>query len=175
MAGHILVRSATADDADAIGRIHVETWQVCYRGQIPDDYLDGLSVERRREAWRRTLAGGDPDWPEMSVWVAAVADEAVGFCGAGPSRDDDADESIGEVYAIYVDPPRWDTGAGAALMQQAVNWLRGPHQHATLWVLDSNDRARRFYEKGGWKPDGATKVDDRGSFVLREVRYRIDL
>lgn len=175
MTGRILVRWATADDADAIGRIHVQTWQICYRGQIPDEYLDALSVERRCEAWRRTLAGGDPEWPEMQVWVASVADDAVGFCGAGPSRDDDADDSIGEVYAIYVDPLHWDTGAGAALIHHAVSCLRGAHQHATLWVLDSNERARRFYEKGGWRPDGATKDDDRGSFVLREVRYRIEL
>jgi len=43
---------------------------------------------------------------------------------------------------------------------------------ATLWVLDTNLRARRFYEAAGWVPDGATKVDDRATFTLREVRYR---
>jgi hypothetical protein len=34
------VRYATVDDAQAIGRIHVVGWQVTYRGQIPDRYLD---------------------------------------------------------------------------------------------------------------------------------------
>jgi RimJ/RimL family protein N-acetyltransferase len=45
----------------------------------------------------------------------------------------------------------------------------------TLWVLDSNARARRFYEAAGFRPDGAVKVDDSHGFVLRELRYRRQL
>lgn len=41
-----------------------------------------------------------------------------------------------------------------------------------LWVLATNDRARRFYEAGGWRPDGATTRDDSRGFSLFEVRYR---
>ena len=43
--------------------------------------------------------------------------------------------------------------------------------NATLWVVDGNDRARAFYEARGWVHDGAVKVDDQGSFRLRELRY----
>ena len=43
---------------------------------------------------------------------------------------------------------------------------------ATLWVLDTNERARRFYEAGGWRLDGADKVDTIGGVGIREVRYR---
>ena len=46
---------------------------------------------------------------------------------------------------------------------------------ATLWALDTNARARRFYEIGGWKTDGATKVHDWGSFTCIDVRYVLDL
>ena len=42
---------------------------------------------------------------------------------------------------------------------------------ATLWVLEANRRARAFYEGLGWFPTGARKIDDRGDFVLLEVRY----
>ena len=44
-------------------------------------------------------------------------------------------------------------------------------RNATLWVLASNDRARRFYEREGWEADGATKVDEFGTVEMREVRY----
>jgi hypothetical protein len=57
-------------------------------------------------------------------------------------------------------------------MAEAVAWLGARYGDATLWVLDENVRARSFYERGGWRLDGATKDDDRGSFVLKEVRYR---
>jgi hypothetical protein len=42
----------------------------------------------------------------------------------------------------------------------------------TLWVLDANARARRFYQVDGFRADGAVKIDDRGTFQLRELRYR---
>ncbi|MBV9093965.1 MAG: hypothetical protein JO132_08830 [Streptosporangiaceae bacterium] len=45
-------------------------------------------------------------------------------------------------------------------------------EQAILWVLDSNVRARRFYEAGGWSTDGAVKDDDSRGFRMTEVRYR---
>ena len=49
------------------------------------------------------------------------------------------------------------------------------YRQATLWVLDSNARARRFYAAAGFQPDGAVKVDDSRGFPLAEVRYRRSL
>ncbi|WP_430787700.1 hypothetical protein [Actinoplanes sp. G11-F43] len=46
------------------------------------------------------------------------------------------------------------------------------HPAAILWVLESNARARRFYEAAGWVPDGAVKVDSSRGFPMREVRCR---
>jgi len=49
---------------------------------------------------------------------------------------------------------------------------RAGFDEAVLWVLETNVRARRFYEIAGWKPDGQTKADERGTVTLHEVRYR---
>ena len=46
---------------------------------------------------------------------------------------------------------------------------------ATLWVLESNARARQFYAKGGWVEDGAVTQDDSHGFPISEVRYRRQL
>jgi hypothetical protein len=43
---------------------------------------------------------------------------------------------------------------------------------ATLWVLDSNARARRFYELAGWTADGSSKQADVAGATVTEVRYR---
>ena len=41
----------------------------------------------------------------------------------------------------------------------------------TLWVLEANARARRFYQRAGFAPDGARHVlDDLGG--VTEIRYR---
>jgi GNAT superfamily N-acetyltransferase len=79
----------------------------------------------------------------------------------------------GEVSAIYADPDAWSTGAGRALMTSAVAELaRLGYADATLWVLDTNDRARRFYALAGWKEDGTSKTDGSRGFDIAEVRYR---
>ncbi len=52
---NIIVRKAKIEDATGIAEVHVLTWQCAYRGQIPDSYLDGLSIEKRTEGWREQI------------------------------------------------------------------------------------------------------------------------
>jgi L-amino acid N-acyltransferase YncA len=161
------VRLASLADVDAIARVHVRSWQVAYRGQLPDELLDNLSAERRVEAWRRTLESSGP------VLVADRDGVVVGFASVGPSRDEDAHPADGELHAIYVDPPEWDSGVGRALMDRAVAELRRlGYRQAILWVLEPNRRARRFYEIAGWAADGGRKIEEQAGVEFREVRYR---
>jgi len=44
------------------------------------------------------------------------------------------------------------------------------YQRAVLWVLTDNSRARRFYERGGFAPDGATNIL-AGLGGVEELRY----
>jgi GNAT superfamily N-acetyltransferase len=91
-----------------------------------------------------------------------------------PSRDDDAGPAgAGELAALYLLPGSWGTGLGRELMASGLSAFRdAAFDEATLWVLDTNSRARRFYEAADWHADGAVKQDDRRGFVLNEVRYR---
>jgi hypothetical protein len=45
---------------------------------------------------------------------------------------------------------------------------------ATLWALEADARARAFYERVGWKPDGARKSDP-GTNLIADLRYRLAL
>lgn len=102
----------------------------------------------------------------------------LGFAAVGPSRDDDATGATGELYAIYADPDAWGRGIGRRLMATAVNELAtAGFAEATLWVLESNQRARRFYETGGWKTDGSRRTEELrdGQVEAVEVRYPGDL
>jgi GNAT superfamily N-acetyltransferase len=89
--------------------------------------------------------------------VAAEGGEIAGFASFGPSRDRDTDPRVtGDVFAIYADPDAWRTGTGRALMGSAVAELaRLGYADAILWVLDTNDRARRFYALAGCRWAGA--------------------
>lgn len=72
----------------------------------------------------------------------------VGVVLAGP--DPDGPDS-GHLSRLYVDPDRWGAGIGTELHRAAVADLadRG-FPAATLWVLEDNVRARRWYERLGW-------------------------
>jgi len=96
--------------------------------------------------------------------------DVVGFANSGPCRED---VRAGELYAIYVRPPSWGTGAGRALIQHVEQWLRSAgFGEAILWVLEGNDRAERFYRAGGWEHDGGSKVDNFQGATVTELRYR---
>ena len=161
------VRIATADDARAIAEIHVASWQEGYRGQLPDSYLKSLSADARETRWARSLRDG------TAVLLAEHAGKPLGFVSYGPSRDDDAPETCAEIFALYVHPDAWSTGEGQQLHDGALAALAAHGSTVvTLWVLTSNDRARRFYSRHGWRLDGATKVVEMDRVMLCEVRYK---
>ena len=167
-----MVREATVGDAHGIAEVHVRTWQAAYRGLLSDGVLHGLSVETRAERWKALLAPSDA---ASFTLVAEDVEEVVGFCSVvAPARDDDLGPRACEVAAIYVDPGRWYSGVGTALLEAAVRRLDdGRWDEATLWVLKDNLRARRFYAKHGFTPDGALRraADDEPP----EVRLRRSL
>jgi GNAT superfamily N-acetyltransferase len=170
------IRRATAADALSIATVHVRSWKAAYPGLIPQTYLDALTPEDRLVTWDEVLGRGPSPLTGTLVGVDAT-DDIVGFASFGPNRDDDmTDSGVGEVRALYVDPSAWGRGAGAKLLLAATDeFVRGSCHTATLWVLDTNDRARGFYERMGWRPDGVTKLHDWTAFVATDARYRLDL
>lgn len=154
-----MIRSGTPEDAEAVARVHVETWQAAYAHALPREGLDSLSVSERAELHRH----------RPPTFVAEIAGEIAGFVSVGASRDAGLDA---ELYAIYVHPAYWGTGVGRALITAGENELaKLGHVEAILWVLDDNPRARRFYELAGWSTDGAARNINLFGFDVPEIRY----
>lgn len=173
--GTVHIRAARVDDSEAIAQLHIRVWQAAYRGHIPDAYLESLDHGLpRRVQWRRALLAETAG--DGRTWLAELDNRLVGFLDTGPSRDEDAGELTGEVFAVYVDQSVARRGIGRALMSYGVDDLRArDFVEATLWVLASNDRARGFYQAMSWRFDGTEKIESRPGVDLHEVRYRIQL
>jgi hypothetical protein len=77
------IREAEARDAEILAQIHVRAWQEAYRGQLTDDYLDGLSVADRAEQWRGSLAHQRETW---RTWVAEDGGAVIGWATTGAER-----------------------------------------------------------------------------------------
>jgi ribosomal protein S18 acetylase RimI-like enzyme len=158
------------EDARAIAAVHVEGWQWAYRGLLPDDLLDNLSVDGKTASWTRRLADEPLD---QRVWVACLHGSTVGFADTGEARDA---RGQAQLRAIYVRADAAGRGIGCALMLQVLGDLeRRDYRSAMLWVYADNVRARRFYERFGWTESGLSKFVSRGSVTLRELGYRIAL
>jgi GNAT superfamily N-acetyltransferase len=166
-------RRATEDDASAIASINVRAWQAAFRGLVDQAYLDSLVAEDRAVQWSQWMR----DRPEtVHIWVVEEQRRVVGYASVGPSRDEDADPSTGELYAIYLEPSLVGTGRGRELLRHAEEDLRAQgYRNAILWTLPGNGRARRVYEAAGWQADGAEKVGLFDGVPIEEVRYRLEL
>ncbi|WP_344432040.1 MFS transporter [Amycolatopsis minnesotensis] len=169
----MMIRPATPADADAIGEIHVRSWQAAYAGLVPAAYLDGMSVPSRQSYWRNRLDGTDARAAGSATFVAENGDTVIGFGACGPSHDRDADGHLGALYVLSLHPAHWRGGTGTLLHDRIITALRAAgHERATLWVLDGNTAARTFYEKQGWTWDGTVRTEPIGdSPPLTEVRY----
>ena len=159
------VRRATSADARAISQVRVDTWRATYPGIVPQDVLDSLDVDRG-ESWFREAIVADG----YATFVTERSGLVVGFVSLGPCREL---RHTGELYAIYVVPDAWGTGAGSALMIEALEWLFGRWDEAVLWVAEENWRARRFYEHYRWIADESRVEEVAPGAFVPEVRYRL--
>jgi len=168
----LTIRPAKRDDAVGLARVQVAGWQTAYRGIFPDDFLASFTVEKRSLIFANRL--GDPDYPGDRDWLCERDGETVGWLSWMPSRDDDNDSRfVAEVVALYVHPSAWGEGLGALLMEHIHRHLIQieSYRETTLWVLEQNHRARRFYERQGYQDDSVSKTQPKFRNV-KEVRYR---
>ena len=153
------IRSATVDDARGIAEVHVGGWQEAYAHLVPAESLARLSVDQRELRWREILAGD-----RTNTWVATDGGVVVGFADAGPATEDDIKGRL-MLWSIYVLASHYGTGAGQRLLDAALG-----AEPAVLWVADDNPRARAFYARNGFRPDGVTKTGPLAGTDILEVR-----
>lgn len=162
------VRAAVPADAYEVACLHVRSWRSAYRGLVAQHYLDALTPEVL--VGRYTFGRMGLRMPHTLVAIDGSAIR--GFATTGLCRDAELPNS-GELMALYVDPPYVGAGVGNSLMLAARKRLRALGvTDAVLWVLDANTRARHFYERDGWRPDGACRTELFGGVEAHQVRYR---
>ncbi|MCG7308533.1 GNAT family N-acetyltransferase [Brachybacterium sp. ACRRE] len=151
-------------DADALAALHTRVWREAYTGIVPSFAYDDASLGRRRTMWRRMLDPERERTVHERLRIGRDADGApVGFLMIGTGRDEDAPHPL-ELQALNVGREFHGTGLAQALVTELLGDRR-----AYLWVVEDNPRARRFYEKVGFRADGGTKIDPSLE-DLREIR-----
>jgi GNAT superfamily N-acetyltransferase len=157
----VTVRPACVEDAEGFVRAYEESWDAALAGLAGRPLRELSPYEERLQAFRKTFGAGLP--PGAGAWVADADGEIVGVAvRSGP-----------ELRSLYIVPRAWGTGAAQALMGAALAAIGADgHVEATLWVVEENPRARRFYEREGWEPTGETRASELGP---AELKYRRQL
>ena len=158
------IRRADAADAQAIARVHVDSWRSTYAGIVPEEFLASLNLDDRAEMWRRMLAAEDG-----LMFVAEDEEGVFGFACGGKLRED-LDSYDAELYAIYLLRENQGKGAGRALFQALVaSLLEAGYAGMALWVLKDNP-AVHFYERMGGEQIASKQITIGGA-NLEEVAY----
>ncbi len=166
----MIIREAIPSDAPKIARIHVDTWRAAYRGQISDEYLDGLDYDRAERTGPAAIARGEGRSQEVFLLVAVDDDESVvGFAVGGPEQSGIRGFS-GELHALYVSASCQRSGVGRVLVQSTAERLAEQgHKSMLVWTLCTNP-ARGFYERlaGTFVRTGPIEI---GGNVYEKVAY----
>jgi ribosomal protein S18 acetylase RimI-like enzyme len=165
----IIIRPAAEADLAPLARVNLNAWRAAYRGIMPAEGLAALTLAEFEAVWDENLAAA-----HRRNLVAAVNGDIAGFVSFGPTRDDGADHTVGEIMGLYLDSAYWNQGIGRALCDEALASMRQDgFEEVTLWVLRENARARRFYELAGFiLEEGAHMSVSRWDVDLPHIRYR---
>ena len=163
----MMPRIAEIIDAESVAQVHVASWQSAFKGLMPDDFLNALSVSERAEAWQKNMHEH-----YGSLWV--IEDAGGNICGfscsdkAITSREYGFD---GEIFGIHIHPKAKRMGYGRQLMASAFSYLQSLDcQNVGLWTLRDQNPARHFYDTLGGKII-AQKTRNFGGRDLETVAY----
>ncbi|MBO0603095.1 GNAT family N-acetyltransferase [Sporosarcina sp. E16_3] len=163
----MLIRKAEVEDAAGIAKVQVDSWRTTFKGIVPDDFLEGLSYDKREPIWKRAVM-------ENNLYIAEDENgHVIGFSVGGKERTGNYEAFPGELYSIFILKEHQGTGIGRLLVKSVVDDLKKKKLFSMLiWVIEENP-ACQFYELLGGKKIGTREIEIGGK-KLREIAYGWD-
>lgn len=161
----MIIRQATDEDVTGIAHVHIKTWHSTYKGILPDEYLDSLTIENRKKNWLRNLH------TLHSVVYVAINNigEIVGFIAGGPVQYW-ANDFQAEIYTIYILQSYQRQGIGKQLLKPIIqNLIEKKYENIIIWALQDNPY-RAFYQSLGGIQVSSKEITVSGK-ALTEVAY----
>lgn len=157
----LVIRSPRPDEAEALAELHLATWEETYANVFTPEAWGSEAHRQRLEQWTAICTA-----PRESdrIRVAERHGTLVGFAGSGASDDPLVERQL---FFLYLRASEHGSGLGQRLLDAVAD-----DRSIGLWVLDSNERALRFYRRNGFTLDQARRPSDYapGHDQLRLVR-----
>lgn len=151
-------RWSSAQDAEALARIHAEAWRFAYAGILPSLALERRIAARCDRYWRDWH--GDGGRTRLVTFGTAAA----GYALIGRAREAATRKPTGEIYELYLDPVWHGAGLGTRLFADARKVLQAAGMRRLIvWALTDNEPACRLYRRLGGRIVGETWTRMEGS------------
>ena len=126
--------------------------------------------------YERELARTVDDWRRwLSPGATFLLEDGPAARGLVACARDAADATIVHLMAMWVAPSARGSGAADALVSQVIAWAHGNDARAVrLQVVQGNPRARRLYERHGFRLTGTTRVRERDGAVELDMERVFD-
>lgn len=151
----VTLRKAEARDVPALGRLGASLMRMHHRF----NQRRFMSPGDNPEAGYGAFLGSQLDRPDTLVLVAERRGHVVGYIWAAiePESYKELRATAGFIHDLLVDDEARGGGAGARLVEAAVEWLRAQGMpRVLLWTAAQNDTARKLFEAHGFE---ATMVE----------------
>jgi ribosomal protein S18 acetylase RimI-like enzyme len=164
------IRTASKSDAEAITDVHIAAIREAYCDLLSADELARIAADDRNRAsiWRCILTES-----YSTILVVEVDGDIVGFVELEACEDEETPETVGTIADSCDRPDKWGLGIGQALMREAMARLRDRGWvEVELWVFLENRRAVDFFERLGFRMDGAARNVEWYGNPVTDVRLR---
>jgi ribosomal protein S18 acetylase RimI-like enzyme len=146
----VTIRRAAADDAAMLGSLGAALMRAHYAFDPQRFLATGAHAETGYASFLASQLDGD----EAVVLVAEVDGRVVGYVFAGlePMSWKELRGPAGFIHDVLVDEAARAAGAGTALVEAAIAWLRERGApRVILWTADRNAAAQRLFERLGFR------------------------
>jgi len=159
------IRTATIQDAQGIGKVHVDSWRTTYKNIIPDSFLDKLSYEQREKLWERNINRED-----NYVLVAEnEIREIVGFAVAS-TRETNVERNSSDLTSIYLLEEYQGKRIGKLLLNELFMYFKQKRYQSIFVEVLAENKTRFFYEYYGAEYVKTVQINIGGK-VLEEYVY----
>ncbi|MBR3415108.1 MAG: GNAT family N-acetyltransferase [Clostridia bacterium] len=135
----------------AAAEVHSASWRESHRSFCAPDFIARHTPEHQREYIGKKMRSG-------SRFYMLVDGGPVGIVSVTGDLIED----------LYVLPEKQGMGYGTELLRFAVEKCRGI---PTLWILENNERAARFYRRKGFVETGRIKAVADG---INEIEFKLE-
>lgn len=145
--------TATRADLPAVAAVTVQSWQMTFKGLLPEAFLSSLTVEGQLARHHKLFSN-----PGVCYYIAQQSNEVVGFASGGPNRNLSFTEP-NELYALYLLPDSQRQGVGRRLLVSVARQLQTPARQGLLALVLSDNPHRQFYDRCGGQRQAAAPIE----------------